>query len=92
MSVRSGLDEWRRLVFRWAGVHAAAESAVAHAIQKVDGQSDDQPNDESSPRLQGQTEHEDEAEQNPEKRKNWNQRDTKRAGPSGIFTAQNDHT
>src|SRR5207249_4155877 len=80
------LNERRRNVFSRTDVDAATEFAVAHAVQKINRQADDEPDKEASPCFQRQAQHQYDAKEHAEKREQRNQRNTKRPRPVGLFT------
>src|SRR4029434_1067532 len=88
----SGLNERRRNIFRYTGVNAAPQFAVAHTIGEINREPDRKPDKEAAPRLERQAQHQREAEDHAEKRKDRHEGNTKRTRTFSIRSAQHNHT
>jgi hypothetical protein len=60
------LDQRRRFVFGYASVQSATKFAVAQAVQEINAQPDGKPSNKAPLRLQGETEHKQEAKKDTE--------------------------
>src|SRR6266581_5402323 len=79
------LDDRRGNVFGRPHVDATAQLTVAHAVAEVDQQSNREPDKEAAPCFQRQTQHQYGAKDYTENREQRNHRNTKWAGPIGLF-------
>src|SRR4029434_10756723 len=87
----SGLNERRRNIFRYTGVNAAPQFAVAHTIGEINREPDRKPDKEAAPRLERQAQHQRQAEDHAEKRKDRHEGNTKRTRTFSFRSAQHDH-
>ena len=63
------LDQWRRLVFGDAGVDAPTQFAVSNTIEKINQQTNSEPDKETNPGEHRQAEHEHETQEHADDRK-----------------------
>jgi hypothetical protein len=85
------LTNRRQTDFGVAGVDALAQPAMAKAVEKINQQTDDQPNEETHPSFDWQAEHERAAKENAEQGKDGDERHPKWPRPGRIFAPQDDH-
>src|SRR4030095_9884604 len=86
-----GLYDRRGGVFSGADVDSAPQFGVAPAVKEIDREPKRQPNKETAPSFQRQTQQQHEAKENAEKREQWHERDPKWARTIGVFAPQNNH-
>src|SRR5438270_13954666 len=85
------LDQRRRNVFRYTGVDTAAQFAVAHAVEKINQQTNSEPDKETDPGEHRQAEHEHETQKHADDRKQRHEWDTKRPRTPSVGPPQNGH-
>src|ERR1700674_306317 len=91
-SFRLRLHDWRNAVFRVAGVEAVLQFTMANAVEKIDDESDCEPNDKTNPRQNRQAKHERDAEDDAENRKPRDERNTEGPRSGRLGATYNDHT
>src|SRR5437867_1372903 len=85
------LDERRRLIFGDAGVDAVAQFAVSNAVEKINQQTNSEPDKETDPSEHRQAEHEHETHEHADYRKHRYEWDTKRPRTPCVGPPQNGH-
>ena len=74
-------------VLRRPHVDPMAQFTVAHAVEEINRQANDEPDKEAPPCFQRQTQHQHDAKKYTEKREQRNHRDTKWARTIGVFAS-----
>src|SRR5439155_11563118 len=87
----SRLDERRGNVLGWSDVDAAAQLAVVYPVKEINAKADREPDKETYPCLNRQTQHQHEAKEHTQNRKPWGQRHTKWTRAVGLCAPQNNH-
>ena len=68
------LNQGRRLIFGRSGVQTATEFAVTHAVEEINHEADCEPDEETDPCFQWQTEHQHEAKDHSKNGKDRHER------------------
>src|SRR5438552_1167183 len=86
----SGFDYRRQNIFGRTFVDTMPQPAMAHAVQEIDGQPNDEPNKKTNPSEHRQAQHQRDAENHAKNREPRHQRHAERPGPSCVGPPQND--